>query len=350
MNPTIPTAWLTLIGSATQVDTAQVQITLRPALEHQSNQLYDVRVAGRHLILKEFLRADEFDHAPPHEFYALKLLAPLDIAPQPLWYEAGERPFVLYEFLPGMMWDRRQPSAHELGQLAEIWRLLHNLPTDGLWPSTGFHQPLPAVAARFRTQFQRYEAWAATHFPPAQHAANLCLEALERHQPVVEALSNLPPVLRFSKADSRFANIIARPDGRLGLIDWEDSGLRDPARDLADLITHANQEDLLDFAAWQPFLKPYLAARSQDDPQIEQRMHLYLAIFPIFWIYVIIGVGMKRSTTEGFAGWTANELPVNVRLRRYLARALAWPNLDFSTELATLADVEFFPSDETTRA
>jgi len=58
----------------------------------------------------------------------------------------------------------------------------------------------------------------------------------------------------FCRSDARFANVIARPDGRVGLVDWEDSGLRDPARELADLLHHPNQEDLIDAEGWQPFL------------------------------------------------------------------------------------------------
>jgi thiamine kinase-like enzyme len=30
--------------------------------------------------------------------------------------------------------------------------------------------------------------------------------------------------MRFCRADPRFANVITRPDGRLAMVDWEDSG------------------------------------------------------------------------------------------------------------------------------
>ena len=94
--------------------------------------------------------------------------------------------------------------------------------------------------------------------------------------------TNTPP-LCFCRSDPRFANVIARSDGGIGLVDWEDCGLRDPAREVADLLMHPNQEDLLDFAAWQPFLSVYRTGR-RDDPDFELRLQAYLALFPVFWL------------------------------------------------------------------
>ena len=138
--------------------------------------------------------------------------------------------------------------------------------------------------------------------------------------------------------------MIRRPDGRLGLVDWEDSGLRDPARDLADITFHANQEDLLSPNEWQAFLQPYAAVRGQSDPALLHRTHLYAALFPIFWLAVLMRDGLRRVGTERLAGWKVNGLPANWRLRRYLARGLAWPEMDFSDEIEELAGLEFFPS------
>jgi hypothetical protein len=42
-------------------------------------------------------------------------------------------------------------------------------------------------------------------------------------------------------------------------------------------------------------------------------------------------------------GWTANGLPINARLRRFLARAQAWPAADFSQQLLSLEGAPFFP-------
>ena len=152
------------------------------------------------------------------------------------------------------------------------------------------------------------------------------------------------PPLCFCRADARFANVIQRPDGRLGLVDWEDSGLRDPARDVADLLTHPNQEDLLSPDEWQDFLHPYLAGRRNVDPHLHHRLSLYLAVFPIFWLATFLERGIHLADVDGLGDWTINGLTANVRLRRYLARALAWPHADFSGQLAALDGLDFFPA------
>ncbi len=319
------------------------QIFSRPPIDHQSNQLYDVWVAGRHLIAKEFLKPEEWAEAPRREFDALTLLAPLDLAPQPLFYDPALAPIVVYEFMDGAMWNRHQPTPSELNQLAAYWLQLTRIPTAGMWLSHGQARTWPEITATFREAFQNYQAWALAEFPAGERGAARCLELLERQQALGATLSALPTVLTFGRADSRFANVICRPDGRLGMVDWEDSGLRDPARDLADLLTHANQEDLLTYDAWQAFFQPYLAVRQTEDPYLWQRTHLYLAGFSLFWLSLLLGIGVKRAQAGKLAGWQANGLPINVRLRRYLARALVWPEMEFATELDKLADLQFFP-------
>lgn len=328
---------------ATGLPITAIRCAVRPALDHQSNRLYNVRVGDRHLILKEYLRPEEQQIAPVRESHALQRLAPLDIAPQPVFYDPGLGPYVLYEFMAGEMWSRRQPAPAELAQLADLWLQVHSVPVDGLPWSRGYERSLAETTNHFATIFQRYADWTTTSFPAGQRVAELCLRLLDERRAVGDELSESAPDFCFCKSDQRFANVIRRPDGRLGLVDWEDSGLRDPARDLADLLTHCNQEDLLSFEEWQPFLQPYLSNRRERDPDLAHRLHLYMGIFPIFWLAILIDHGVRRSEAGQLAGWAANELPPNLRLRRYLARALAWPEMDFARQLELLEDVQFFP-------
>jgi hypothetical protein len=72
------------------------------------------------------------------------------------------------------------------------------------------------------------------------------------------------------------------------------------------------------------------------------RLHLYLAVFPLFWLSILVKSGMKLAAQGRIAGWMVNGLPVNERLRRYLARALAWPEMDFAGALNDLGDIQFF--------
>jgi thiamine kinase-like enzyme len=146
--------------------------------------------------------------------------------------------------------------------------------------------------------------------------------------------------LCFCRSDARFANVIARPDGRLGMVDWEDSGLRDPAREVADLLMHPNQEDLLDWNAWQPFLSVY-SENHRDDPDFEQRLQASLAIFPVFWLGILLAIGMRHSAEGTVGTWLINDMDPNTRLRRYLARVQAWPDRDSTAALAQLGEMLF---------
>jgi hypothetical protein len=332
---------------------SEIQLTVRPPLEHQSNHLYDAWVIGRHLIVKEYLKPEEFSTAPLYEYRALELMTPLDVAPRPVGVELqpGHHvgPILVYEYLDGEMWDRCKPSSSQLAALADTWLTVHSVTTDQLWDSRG----TVSVAARyqrFRESFRTLAAWTDAVNPSGRAAVARCLDVLEQRGPVVEELSTLleqRPVRRyFCRSDARFANVIERPDGRLGLVDWEDSGLRDPAREVSDLMFAANQEDLLSPDEWQAFLTPYLAALAPHDDHLRRRVHLYAAIYPLYWLALLFRIGIERAEAGTLASWTVNGLPADIRLRRYLARALAWPDPDPSRQLADLGDLRFFPSAE----
>jgi aminoglycoside phosphotransferase (APT) family kinase protein len=326
---------------------ADVRVRLRAPLEHQSNRLYEAWADGRHLIVKEYLKPEEYTTAPLYEHRALELLAPLDVAPRPVGLvpEATPEhgPIVVYEYLDGEMWDRRRPSATELADLAELWLKVHAIPTERVWQNSRYVFLVSERYDEFRASFLAYQSWTEAMYPAGRIGADLGLEVLERHAPVADEVGRLPPHRRFCRSDARFANVIRRPDGRIGLVDWEDSGLRDPARELLDLLSHPNQEDLLSPLEWQPFLGPYLAALTPLDPTLPRRVELYGAIYPLFWLALFFKLGIGRARAGTLAGWTINGLPANERLRRYLARALAWPDPEYATWLDELADLELFP-------
>lgn len=324
----------------------ELRLRLRPPLEHQSNRLYDVLGGERDLIAKEYLNPAEAEDAPRREYDGLVLLRQADFAPRPVCrIDASEQhgPVVVYEFMTGQMWDRRCPAPAELAALAEIWLKMHAMPVEGLWMSRGYERSLVDSAPRWQGLLQDYSGWAAENFPAGLPAAQQCLALLPSRHVHLALLDAMPPMVCFCRGDARFANVIARPGGGLGLVDWEDCGLRDPARDLADLLTCANQEDLLSPQAWQPFLTPYLDERLRVDPRLPERLHLYRGCFPLFWLAVLLGHGVRRAREGRLAGWTINGLAVNVRLRRYLARALAWPDEDFANHLDDLSELAFFP-------
>ena len=335
MNPTLQA----VVEQATRLPISSIQLSPRPPLDFQSNRLYDLRVSGQHWIVKEFLHAAEWQEAPRREFRALELLAALDIAPRPVFYDPALGPIVIYNYMPGEMWDRRRLTAGDLARLADLWLKINDIPTEGVPPSRGMDRTAAEIEAGIRTGLQTYADWTRTEFPAGERAADLCLELFAERRCVIREIFDRRPLLCFCRADPRFANVIARLDGRLGMVDWEDSGLRDPARDLADLMCHPNQEDLLSSEEWGAFLEPYLRVRSRFDDEIGERMELYLGIFPLFWLSVLLRQGIQRASAGKLAGWKINHLPANERLRRYLHRGLTWRNVD-----ANISNhVEFFP-------
>jgi hypothetical protein len=309
-------------------------------MPHQANILYDVFGDGRHLIAKEFLSDMDLD-SPLNEYRALRLVEPLDMAPRPVFFDPDVGQVVVYEFLEGVMWDRRVPSAAALAALADRWVELHALTIDGLWIGRGQARNAPNLVGRLRAPIERYVAWAAGRNAARRMAADACLQALERG--LADGLPLIPDVapLCFCRSDARFAYVIGRPDGRVGLVDWEDSGLRDPARELADLLLHPNQEDLLGAAQWQPFLERYMPRRATD-PGFAERLRGYLALFPLFWLGVLLTDGLQRVAHGALETRRINDMVPNDRLRRYVARGLAWPTLDPADSLAEVAHLAFF--------
>ena len=335
MNPLISR----VVTAATGRSPHQFQIRKRPPLPIQSNHLYDVYVDGHHYIAKEYRQPDELEVAPAREYKTLQRLAHLDIAPQPLFFNPGLGPVILYEFLLGTMWNRQPPDHAGLMALARVWLQLHQLDTTQLWPSRGYEQA-PLYLAQVEHQLQHYRHWLAGR---QGLSARLCEQVVTAGRMVKCRLEKMPAPLHFCKSDTRFANIIARPDGRVGMVDWEDAGLHDPACSIADLRTHPNQEDLLTGTAWKPFLDTFYAETLAADPTLPERVALYEVYLSCVWIGLFCSIGVQRAQAGELTSWRANGVLVNERLRRFLARVLAGPAGDYQTYLPRLAHVACFP-------
>ena len=150
---------------------SEVRIELRPPLEHQSNRLYDAWAGGRHMIVKEYLKPDEFSTAALYEHRALVLLEPLDVAPRPVGIVSDHGPvtgpLVVYEYLAGEMWDRRTPTAAQLSGLAETWLKIHAVSADRVWQNRRSMFPVVERYRQFRERFLEYEAWTEAAHPAA---------------------------------------------------------------------------------------------------------------------------------------------------------------------------------------
>jgi thiamine kinase-like enzyme len=192
-------------------------------------------------------------------------------------------------------------------------------------------------------QLHDYCDWAESNNEHSRKVVELCQTLGEDRLEIATGLSKFEVPLCFCRADPRFANVIARPGGSLGMVDWEDSGLRDPALELADTMTHPNQEDLLSQSQWMAFLDRYLEYRREHDRTIDLRFHRYLGILPVWWLSILLGEGLRRAKTGELGEWRIHDMEPNRKLRRYLARALAWPSHNIEREISKLAGVRFFP-------
>jgi aminoglycoside phosphotransferase (APT) family kinase protein len=338
----LPETVITEFSKAIKRKPTDLTVTLRKPLDHQSNCLYDIWAGEEHFIGKVYLQIDELESAPKREFQALTLLSSLDIAPQPIYYEPSIAPVVIYRYMEGEMWGRRCVSLTDLSRLMDVWLKVHSVPA--VWYARGYERSLQEIEDGFRQHFRNYLDWAALEFEPGKQAAEMILKLLESRECVAQELADYTPVPRFCRSDPRFANVIQRPNGTLGMVDWEDSGLLDPARQLADFLTHPNQEDLIDWPDWQAFVTPYLTTLGEQDSTITRRTYLYLEIFPFFWMMGITKGGIRLASTRQLTGWTINGIPGNVRLRRYLARAISWPEFDYGNVLENLEHIQFFPN------
>lgn len=337
------------VHEISNIPSLDIEISPRPRLEFQHNTLYDVRFGDIHWIAKEFTKEDEFLDSPKREYNALKLLAPFDIAPTAIDimpYPDFKHPVVIYKFLLGEMWDRRKPSQDELKRLAEIWLITHQATREGLWLSRGQDESLDVRLHRQQMFYNTYCDWAETHFPEGIPHVKHIYKLYETHADIIQKLKNARPRLLFSRSDPRFANIIARPDGRIGFVDWEDSGLRSPARTIADLFIHPNQEDLLTETEWEIFLDTYINGYPIKTDNLHDLIHWERLVMSLNWLGGLLNFGVQRANKGTLAGWQINGMPANQRLRRYYARAIGWANNDFEVQLQSMRDIRFFPNIE----
>ena len=349
--PTSDGYWLTLkevAADVLSVAPSAMWLRPRPRLEIQSNNLFDAGTGEQRIVIKEFLKPDEFIEAPNREFKALELLSHLDIAPQPraiFPQKRNRRPLVVYDYMDGQMWDRRTPGAEDLARLSDIWIQMNSIQDDNLWLSRHEERPILRIWQDIEQLFDGYFSWAKSEIHPAASLLELCRTICVKGHGLALQLSRVDFLRCFCRADPRFANVISRPGSTLGIVDWEDSGLRDPAKDLADVLTHPNQEDLLSWYDWKAFLDPYLASRNRDDPTIEKRFQLYLGLFPVWWLGILLNEGVRRFEKGVFDGWSIHGIEPNQKLGRYLGRALAWPNYDYDPMGGDFAGTVFFPGE-----
>jgi Ser/Thr protein kinase RdoA (MazF antagonist) len=231
----------------------------------------------------------------------------------------------------------------ELDALALAMARLHSLPTAGLWLAHGSEIDANARVLWFRKLLAGYVAWAEVNFPPGLACVARCEALIKEAGGALQSLERTMPKLVFCRSDPRFANVITRADGRLGFVDWEDAGLRDPALEVADMLLHPEQEDLLTQPLADAFLASYCGYTGVSEADFAARVAEYCRVLPIFWLLITLRYGVRMAEKGRLINWHSNEMPGHQRLLRYLARANAGTLWDFGA--CADAEVRFFPTE-----
>ncbi len=337
-----------VVSHALKLPPGEIRIRPLAPLAHQSNHLYEARAEGVIYMVKEFRKPDELYDAPAREIFAMEALATRDIAPWPVAHippgrlGPGQWPVVVYRRMDGEMWDRRAPTPADMQALARLWLTVSEVPIDEAPRARGIADGAGRLLDRLPRILQRYADWAREAAPHCLPMARALEQVGLRAEAAAAELHGLPAREVYCRSDARFSNVIARPDGRLGMVDWEDCGVGDPAQFVADLRIGPNQEDLISDAAWQSFSGLYLGALGRRDPTLARRVALYELLVASLWL----GWMAERVLAEAGVGpvrpWAMNTMPATERGRRFLARALAWPDDDFDAALARLSGYRFF--------
>lgn len=335
------------VGNLTEKSLPDIEVTERKRLTHQSNDLYDIKFDNVHWIAKVYVRADEFSTSPQREYTALQKLAHLDIAPKPiayLPYPDYDQPIVIYEYMQGEMLNRKSPSTKQWHALAELWLKVSTISEQISHIARIAGDPIKQRLERSQSRYQIYLKWAEANFPQGLAYVQKITNLYDSHADLFHELENLPHTPLFIRSDPRFANIIVRPDGRLGMVDWEDSGLGDIAGDLSEVSIHANNEDLVTSEDWSEFLRVYQDNSLYDDLTLLRRIDIYRLLHSIVWLGGLLAINVQQIEAGQPLMKTINEMQANLRLRRYYARCLAYPKIDFLAEFEASEGIQFFPN------
>ncbi len=268
-----------------------------------NNILFHIRYEGAEYACKLFF-ADERRRAE-REWAALKAVqaAGFDLAPEPIAFaNAGPlpQPAIVCSWIQGATLAGQPPDAKldvPMSSLISACALMHGTPAaPGLPFLPAYHQPAgyAAYLDEARGFLAQVEAWAGGlgHDEPAALPAwaadlpallPLLREALRMGDAAAAAAS---PAGDHSQAalvriDGNLANVIRQPDGRLAFIDWEYSGVGDPAYDLAELRWHPRALAVVPQQAWDRALAGYPVPAG--DPGFCERLAVYGRLLPAWW-------------------------------------------------------------------
>jgi aminoglycoside phosphotransferase (APT) family kinase protein len=259
-----------------------------PVLEHNwnrwrvvpvasgNNRLYRVTNGADDWAIKFTIR-DDRDRAR-REFNALSLLENLgaSVAPRPVHLDLDhyEHSVVVQTWLPGMPLWSAPPEDDTWLQILRAYHRLHSLPPadGGTWGAG--HGPMlsPITPEEMVTGIHAL----VEQLPPAGRPERLSelLQSLDRVR-----LPRLPTSRCWAHGDPNIRNLILKEDG-VKLVDWEYSGVTDPANEMAKLISHPIAASAGE-ARWDWVAQQY--AELSAVPEMLPRIQLCYALRLVGW-------------------------------------------------------------------
>lgn len=274
---------------------------IQPVTTGMNNRVYRATSDAADLAIK-FTIADARQRAL-REYRALELVAAErpGLAPAPLLLDA-ERfayPVVVASWLGGAPLEAPPADAAAWITLLEHYVAIHTIPVDET------ELPPAVLTMSSAAEGQRIVAEAFAQLPDeavSREVHELVAQLAESTFPAWE-----PSPLALCRCDGNFRNFIVGTPGWAS-VDWEYSGLGDPAFEIAELVTHVSmQPTALERMGWM--IEQYAVLRGET--QIAVRARAYLRIMLVWWV-----VRLARLLYEGRCGLGVRLAPRSPRWER----------------------------------
>ncbi len=304
-----------------------------------NNCIFRVRLNGDVFACKLFI-ADERQRAY-REWAALKTLhaAGLPLAPEPVAYAADgplPQPAVVYRWLEGTPLGGGTTTDGDLARLVGGLNQVHRTPpAPGVELLPAWHQPASYAAYLDEVRFfiGQVRDWAngrsaTTSDLPAWIAdlpalTPLLEETMRRAEAFAAGKDGAGayPFPALVRVDGNLDNILRDASGALWFVDWEYSGLGDPAYDLAELRWHPRGRGVSQ-RQWATALAAYQPHPA--DTTFHARLAVYSRLLPAWWVgrsalHLLQGAGQLGGPKRSVAVPERLYRSVRAQLDGYLA-------------------------------
>jgi aminoglycoside phosphotransferase (APT) family kinase protein len=253
-------------------------------LLRDGHHVFTMRLGHEEVVAK--LYPSQARAEPEREWQALCSFQSLRLSPRPLsFHPADDLPAVLMECVPGTPVDALALSDTQLAAIGAAHVALRQMQHRSPWRHATNH---PAVVLRRACDN-------CEHFDPAElkersESVEVAWSLARRWLATGDAQAvGRPPRQVLCRGDTNLVNYLFAGD-RLWLVDFEDSGLNDPAFELADMAEHLNARPVAE-AMWERMAD---ALRLRPADRLRCRHGRRLAA--IFWLTILVGREIRGRT------------------------------------------------------